>query len=69
MGFDATYYTIQEPLWKKFLSHRNRVRQAIESLHGTLILVYQVVPLHVYVVCVHANISVCIYSLPHPLML
>ena len=34
MGFDATYYTIQEPLWRKFLSHRNRVRQAVESLHS-----------------------------------
>ncbi|XP_065909819.1 uncharacterized protein [Dysidea avara] len=34
MGFDATYYTIQEPLWRKFLSHRNRVRQAVESLHN-----------------------------------
>lgn len=36
MGFDAIYYTIQEPLWRKFLSHRNRVRVAIDNLHSKL---------------------------------
>ena len=34
MGFDAAYYTVQEPLWRKFLSHRNRVKLAIDSLYS-----------------------------------
>jgi len=34
MGFDAIYYTVQEPLWRKFLSHRNRVKLAIDNLHS-----------------------------------
>lgn len=34
MGFDAIYYTVQEPLWREFLSHRNRVRLALDNLHS-----------------------------------